>query len=233
MSLAEQLVMSIAENNPMKFATSVNTIGKEKLNAFRFEHNMNVLNLAIDMESVEIVKELRRIYANDTKAQLSFVDHKYAKEMQAIHQVMSLGHLQMINLVLEMGASVTATMKNGLTTMHCAAQTYHGLLSMLILSKHSQKDVNLKDAKNATPLHFASMHREPKNVEYLVANGAELDIQDCQGHTPIHICMIRMIQDPDSFDEYKRIIKTLLFAGASRTVKTAQGDTASDLLEKH
>lgn len=132
-----------------------------------------------------------------------------------------------------MGADVTSKMKNDLTTMHCASQTYHGLLSMLILHKKHNIPVNLHDAKNATPLHFAAMHREPKNVEYLVAKGAELDVQDCQGHTPIHICMIRMIQDPDSFDEYKRIIKTLLFAGAKRDIKTKSGDTAMDLLVKH
>ena len=77
------------------------------------------------------------------------------------------------------------------------------------------------------------MHREAKNVEFLVSKGANLNVQDCQGHTPIHICMIRMIQDPDTFDEYKRIIKTLLFAGASREIKTNSGDTAMDILVKH
>lgn len=35
------------------------------------------------------------------------------------------------------------------------------------------------------------------------------------------------------FDEYKRIIKTLLFAGASREIKTNAGLTAIDLLAKH
>lgn len=53
---------------------------------------MNVLNLAIDMESVDIVKEMKRLYQNDKDLLQSFVSHKYAKDMQAIHQVMSLGH---------------------------------------------------------------------------------------------------------------------------------------------
>jgi hypothetical protein len=39
-----------------------------------------------------------------------------------------------------------------------------------------------------------------------------------------------MIQDLDLFDDYKRIIKTLLFAGASRYIKTGSGLTALELL---
>lgn len=82
-------------------------------------------------------------------------------------------------------------------------------------------------------MHFAAMYHEYKNVEYLISVGADLNAQDVQGHTPIHICLIRLIQDPDKFTEYKRIIKTLLFAGASREVKTRQGLTALDLLKSH
>ena len=55
---------------------------------------------------------------------------------------MSLGHLQMINLVLDMGGDVESKMHNGLSTFHCAAQTYHGLLSMLVLSKRLKVSVN-------------------------------------------------------------------------------------------
>jgi hypothetical protein len=87
-----------------------------------------------------------------------------------------------------------------------------------------------KDSKQATPLHFACMYRECKNVELCIKYGADLDAQDCLGHTPIHICLIRLIQDTELFEEYKRIIKTLLFAGASRSVKTSKGLTPLDLL---
>ena len=146
---------------------------------------------------------------------------------------MSLGHFKLINIVFEMGADADAKMKAGLTTMHCATQTYHGLLSMLLLKKKYDQSVDAKDAKNATPLHFACMHKETKNVEFLISNKCQLDIQDVQGHTPLHICLIRLLQDPDSFDEYKRIIKTLLFAGASRSLRTVKGLTPIEMLENH
>lgn len=88
---------------------------------------------------------------------------------------MSLGHLTLINCVLKMGGEVNSKMHNQLTAMHCAAQTYHGLLSILVLAKRYDVRVNVTDAKCATPLHFACMYRENKNVEMFVALKADLD----------------------------------------------------------
>ena len=55
---------------------------------------------------------------------------------------MSLGHFLLINAIIEMGADLSATMNEEMSTMHCAAQTYHGLLSILILSKKFNVSVN-------------------------------------------------------------------------------------------
>lgn len=81
MTNAETLVLAIAENNPEKFQAAVTKIGLEKLLAYRFEHNMNVLNLAIDMESVEIVREISKVYKEEQTMLQSMVNHRYAKEM--------------------------------------------------------------------------------------------------------------------------------------------------------
>ena len=40
---------------------------------------------------------------------------------------------------------------------------------------------------------------------------------------------MRIGQDPDSFDEYKKIIKELLFNGANRSLRTTSGHTPLDL----
>jgi hypothetical protein len=50
--------------------------------------------------------------------------------------------MALINSVIEMGADLSATMNEEMSTMHCAAQTYHGLLSILILSKRFNISVN-------------------------------------------------------------------------------------------
>jgi hypothetical protein len=63
--------------------------------------------------------------------------------------------------------------------MHCAAQTYHGLLSIMVLSTKYNMQATLLDSMKATPLHFAAMFHEIKNVEMLIKLGVDLDAQDC------------------------------------------------------
>ena len=46
---------------------------------------MNVLNIAIDMEAEEITTQRYKIYKDETKMMQALVNHKYAKQMQAIH----------------------------------------------------------------------------------------------------------------------------------------------------
>lgn len=92
---------------------------------------------------------------------------------------MSIGNLRMIEIVVkEMGADITTKMCNDLSVIHCAAQTYTGSLSILVLCKLYGFDVNMRDNKQATPLHFATMYKEIKNVELLIKFGADLNAQD-------------------------------------------------------
>ena len=85
----------------------------------------------------------------------------------------------MIEIVVKgMGADLNAKMFNDLSVIHCAAQTYTGSLSILVLCKFFDFDVNLRDNKEATPLHFATIQKEAKNIELLIKFGADLDAQD-------------------------------------------------------
>lgn len=89
-------------------------------------------------------------------------------------------------------------------------------------------DVNIRSELLATPLHFAAIFKELKNVELLISLGADLDAQDREGRTALHIAVIRLCagiegdedEQQEYFLEYKTIIKELLFHGASRSLKT-------------
>jgi hypothetical protein len=71
---------------------------------------MNILNLAIDYESVEIVNYLCELIKQLPHFK-SMLTHKYSKDMQTIHQVMSLGELRLINLIaFDMKVDIHKTM---------------------------------------------------------------------------------------------------------------------------
>jgi len=90
-------------------------------------------------------------------------------------------------------------------------------------------------------------------VELLIKYEANLNAQDREGRTPLHTGVMRMCAemkqmlfveadeeiDPSSqedadliYEEYKAIIKELLFCGADRNIKTKKGQTALDILNE-
>lgn len=102
---------------------------------------MNILNLAIDQESVNVIEFIAdTLTSQQTKALWT---HKYAKDMSAVHQAASLGNLAILKTLTEqMGCNVHVKMQNNLSVMHCAAQTYGGILSILFLQETFEMGIN-------------------------------------------------------------------------------------------
>lgn len=68
---------------------------------------------------------------------------------------------------------------------------------MLLKDEYDRKynfilDVNIRSGLLATPLHFAVIFRQLKNVELLIKYQADLNLQDREGRTPLHIAVIRL-----------------------------------------
>ena len=99
----------------------------------------------------------------------------------------------MIDCVInDFKADLTAKTHNELSVMHCAAQHYQGYLAILMLVKQHGFDVNIIDKIEATPLHFAILKREFKNVELLIKFRADLNAQDFLSQSPLHIAVMRI-----------------------------------------
>lgn len=89
----------MGEDDVAKFKSLFDSNGIQFLLNQRFEHGMNVLNYAIDQESTNIVQFMAVHFKQEQVRQL--VEYRYAKEMQAIHQAISLGELKLITILTE------------------------------------------------------------------------------------------------------------------------------------
>ncbi len=107
------------------------------------------------------------------------------------------GRKEMVELLLERGASVNATVikekvakntmlnngENGRTSLHYAAfYGYKGVVETLL--KHGAK-VDAGDAEGKTPLHYAAQKGFKNVAEMLLAGGADINAKDNSGATAL------------------------------------------------
>ncbi|KAH9518688.1 hypothetical protein Btru_005988 [Bulinus truncatus] len=71
---------------------------------------------------------------------------------------------------------------NGSTLLHTAS--YYGFLNIVQSLLHLGVDVNLKDYKGSTPLHRT---RDCRTMALLLDNGADIESEDNEGNTYLHI----------------------------------------------
>ena len=72
-------------------------------------------------------------------------------------------------------------------------------------------DINIRDPKNCTPLHWAIFTNSELAVNYILSMKPNLEAKDVRGLTPLHLAINR-IEPGGSV----RIMKSLLLKGADR-----------------
>eukprot|EP00752_Nemacystus_decipiens_P007707 g6890.t1 len=106
----------------------------------------------------------------------------------ALHAAIGGGHGEIMNDLLEDGASFDAEDEDGYTPLHTAA--YYGKTEMVqqLLLNFPEDGASLLDAKNKhdeTPLHIAAYDGKTEIVQQLLLKGAQKDAFNADNDTPL------------------------------------------------
>lgn len=174
----------------------------------RFQpYDMNLLQLICFEESTEIFSYITEVLTDDSETKLKMAQHRDTNMgSQAIHLAATTGNSKILNtLIKEFKADahqITSLSKQ--TVHHCAAQKYNGILSILLFAKAPHFiSVQQTDNNDATALHFAAIHLNLKSLQALIKLGSDVNAQDNEGNTPLHLCIKLLGQDPKHFDQLK------------------------------
>lgn len=105
--------------------------------------------------------------------------------------------------------------------------------SLMLFNQHFENichDINTKDSEESTPLHWACFCNSHKIINYLVSLGADVDSQDINGATPLHISL----KNFGWKDQRKSFItiQRLYNSGANPKIKDNFGKTALNLAQE-
>ncbi|KAM4677656.1 uncharacterized protein O3C94_009733 [Discoglossus pictus] len=103
----------------------------------------------------------------------------YAAHANNMHRVMEL---------LQDGANILSRNGSGLTPLHFAALGGSADMLQLLLSE-APYSINLQSIRGSSLLHEAVLGRSLDAVQFLIKNGAIVNLQDQDGNTPLHLAV--------------------------------------------
>uniref|UniRef100_A0A4W3GKR7 Transient receptor potential cation channel, subfamily A, member 1a n=1 Tax=Callorhinchus milii TaxID=7868 RepID=A0A4W3GKR7_CALMI len=133
-----------------------------------------------------------------------------------LHLALHGGNMETIKICIENGAKLDFQQDDIPAPLHFACMQGQIKVVKLILSKFTAANsiLNVLDDVKQTPLHKAAMYDHSHLVEYLIEQGAEMNIVDCETRTPLLWAASR--------GSWKSV-KVLLARGANVKIKNDAG----------
>ena len=145
------------------------------------------------------------------------VDIKNSDGRCPLHCACETGALDNVKMLVRAGAGVNVTDNKGNTCLTVAAYFGH-TETVRYLVGLPEVEINSGDANNYTALHRAGQKACPDMVRVLIDAGADIDIKNDSGRSPLH-CAVQVLY----------IVKMLVEAGAGVRDTDNEGDTCLSL----
>lgn len=126
-----------------------------------------------------------------------------------LHRAAREGHVEIVEKLLESGASVCLEDLYGHLPLHVASMSGHPKIVQLLLNQ----DCDALDKMSSTklsPLHCAAKEGKLEVVKLLLERGASLNVQNSYGHTPLMLAVS---------EDYIDVVRLLVDAGADLFVR--------------
>ncbi|KAK7494551.1 hypothetical protein BaRGS_00014204 [Batillaria attramentaria] len=144
------------------------------------------------------------------------IDFRNRSGLTAMHRAAIVGNAEAIKTLLDLGASADYKDGRGLTPLYYSVSndTNQACTEMLL---HERAYVGTHDDQGWCEIHQACRYGRVQHLEHLLFYGAELDVQNASGNTPLHVCA--------AYNQ-EACARVLLFRGADRSIMNYSNQTA-------
>ena len=151
-----------------------------------------------------------------------------------IHRACQHTHVQILQILLEAGASASALDAQQEQPLHTLVswripRSVASDLIDLLISRGA--DINARTRTNETPLHLSCKYADVNNIRALLVHGANTNVRDSIGNTPFHSLAMAWSGWRDPAD-FKATTQLLLLHGVNLNAQNDQGDTPLHTLVK-
>ena len=117
---------------------------------------------------------------------LDYINKKNSKGYNALLYAAFRGNLEIFNYLMESGADISITNSSGLNALHLASQGNFPNIIVFLIEKYGM-DINCKDNKGNTALHWAVYMNSRQAVDYLIFYNIDINLRDNDGETALGI----------------------------------------------
>ncbi|OOQ82061.1 putative ankyrin repeat domain protein [Penicillium brasilianum] len=146
---------------------------------------------------------------------LNVPDHQ---GIRPIHLAASVSEI-LVGRLISHGADVSVITKDGRNLLHIASMARQSNTLGMLLDHYSTNDltslINAKSEDGRTPLHLACISGRTESVSLLIANGADIHIEDKKKWLPLDICALSIEEDQlwQKADDHGNLFHTMSAAG--------------------